>query len=81
MEGSIYLLTRKVEGDEGEPFNESVAVYAGSEEEAQQLVALEFARLRRSSRNAENAYQDSPPFSVNNVKLDDHKLVAYWVTQ
>jgi hypothetical protein len=81
MDGSIYLLTRKVEGDEGEPFNESVAVYASSEEEAHQLVALEFARLRKASSNPEHAYRDTPPFSVNNIKLDDHKLVAYWVTQ
>jgi hypothetical protein len=81
MDGSVYLLTRKVEGDEGEPFNESVAVYAASEQEARQLVAQEFARLRLHSRNAENAYRENPPFNVNHIKLDDHKLLAYWVTQ
>jgi hypothetical protein len=81
MSGFIYVLNRKVEGDQGEPFNQSVAVYAGSADEARSLVALEFARLRQHSHNAEHAYQDRPEFAVDEIKLDENKVLIHWVTQ
>ena len=81
MSGSVYLLNRKVDGDRGEPFNQSVAVFAATPAEARSLVALEFARLRKSSQNAEHAYQDRPDFDVDEIKLDEHKLLIHWVTQ
>ena len=81
MSGFIYVLNRKVDGDRGEPFNQSVAVYAGSAQEARSLVALEFARLRAHSQNEERAYGDRPEFAVDQIKLDESKVLIHWVTQ
>jgi hypothetical protein len=81
MSGFIYVLNRKVDGDQGEPFNQSVAVYAGSREEAESLVALEFAHLRQHSHNEERAYGDRPEFAVDEIKLDESKVLIHWVTQ
>jgi hypothetical protein len=81
MSGFIYVLNRKVEGDRGEPFNQSVAVYADNATEARHLVAREFARLRAHSHNEEHAYGDRPDFAVDEIKLDENKVLIHWVTQ
>src|SRR4051794_11880800 len=81
MDASIYLMNRKVDGDHGEPFNQSVAVYAASPEAARHLVALEFARIRKASKGTEHAYQDTPAFDVNKIKLADKKLLTHGVPQ
>ena len=81
MSGFVYLLNRKVDGDQGEPFNQSVAVYAGSAAEARRLVSQEFARLRAHSENEEHAYGDHPDFALNAIKLDQSKVLIHWVTQ
>ena len=81
MSGFVYLLNRQVDGDRGEPFNQSVAVYANSEAEARRLVAQEFARLRAHSKNEELAYGDRPEFALDEIKLDQSKVLIHWVTQ
>lgn len=81
MSGFIYVMNRKVDGDRGEPFNQSVAVYAGSAAEARSLVAQEFARLRAHSHNEEHAYGDRPEFALDEIKLDQSKVLIHWVTQ
>jgi|1186.fasta_scaffold241953_2 hypothetical protein len=80
MTGSIYLLNRKVNGDQGETFNQSVAVYAQSAKEAKDLVHQEFERIRKVSDNPEHPYHDLPPFEVDEIHLDEHKLLIHWVT-
>jgi hypothetical protein len=80
MTGAIYLLNRKVDGDQGESFNQSVAVYAKSENEAKELVQKEFARIPKYSKNAEHPYQPAPEFQVDEIQLDEHKLLIHWVT-
>ena len=81
MTGSVYLLNRKVDGDQGDAFNQSVAVDASSPDEAKRLVKLEFARIRNGSRNDELPYHDKPEFDVDQIKLDEHKLLIHWITQ
>jgi hypothetical protein len=81
MSGFIYVLNRKVDGDRGEPFNQSVAVYANSAAEARSLVAQEFAHLRQHSHNDERAYGDRPEFALDEIKLDQSKVLIHWVTQ
>jgi hypothetical protein len=81
VSGFIYVLNRQVEGDQGEPFNQSVAVFANNADEARSLVALEFRRLREHSHNEERAYQDRPEFAVDAIKLDESKVLIHWVTQ
>jgi len=81
MTGAIYVLNRKVDGDQGEAFNQSVAVYARSSKEAKELVQQEFARIRKGSENGERAYHDTPEFSVDQIQLDQYKLLIHWVTQ
>jgi hypothetical protein len=77
---SIYLLNRKVDGDHGESFNQSVAVYARSREDAQALVRGEFARIRKASDSAERPYEELPEFSVDKIDLDKYKLLIHWIT-
>jgi hypothetical protein len=77
---SIYVLNRKVDGDHGESFNQSVAVYARTDKEAKDLVKNEFARIRKTSNSAERPYQDTPEFYVDKIDLDKHKLLIHWIT-
>ncbi len=81
MDGAIYLLTRKVGGDQGESFHQSVAVYAPGPKEANDLVHQEFSRLRKSSKSPEHPYQEAPTFDVNRIDLDTYKLLTHWITQ
>ena len=81
MDGEFYLLTRKVDGDRGESFNQSVAVFAKGAKEAKELVHNEFARLRRMSKRPEHPYRDTPEFEVDKIDLDEHKLLIHWVSQ
>jgi hypothetical protein len=80
MDGAIYLLTRKVDGDQGESFNQSVAVYAPGPKEAKDLVQQEFSRLRKASKSPERPYQDTPTFEVDQIDLDTYKLLTHWIT-
>ena len=81
MDGEFYLLTRKVGGDPGESYNQSVAVFAKGVREAKELVRKEFARLRDTSKRAEVPYRDTPDFEVDTIELDEHKLLIHWVSQ
>jgi hypothetical protein len=81
MDGQFYLLTRKVDGDHGESFNQSVAVFAKGAKQAKELVHNEFARLRKTSRSPEHPYHDTPEFDVDKIDLDEHKLLIHWVSQ
>lgn len=75
-DGAIFILSRKVNGDNGQVVMQNVTVYADSAEEARAIVYDQFARLRRISRSPENAYQPTPEFSVDKVSLDRHKLIT-----
>jgi hypothetical protein len=81
MEGSIYVLTRKVDGERGAPYLQNVMVFAGSADEARVLVRDEFARLRRQSSSTEHAYRDAPAFDVDRIALDEHKLLTSHITR
>ena len=48
-DGSIYLLSRQINGDKGEVFMQNVTVFATSQTHAKALVDEQFARLRRIS--------------------------------
>jgi hypothetical protein len=78
IDGAIYLLSRRVQGDHGESFVQNVTVFASSAAEARTLVDHEFAALRNS--NAARAYQVQPEFSVERVSLDAHKMITAGIT-
>lgn len=80
MQGSIYVLSRKVNGDNGESFMQNVIVFASNTEHARTIVADQFARLRRASKSRELAYQAMPTFAVEKVALDEHKMITAGVT-
>ena len=77
MDGSIYLLSRKVQGNQGETLMQNVTVFAASSSEAQAIVEQQFARLRKAG---ERPYQVSPPWQIEKVALDQHKLIAAGIT-
>ena len=81
MDGAIYVLTRNVQGDQGEAFLQNVTVFAGSADEARALVRGEFAKLRAGSKSAERPYRDSPEFNVDRIDLDAHKLLTNHITR
>jgi hypothetical protein len=80
MNGAIYVLSRKVSGDNGESFMQNVTVFADSPTEARALVNTEFARLRKSSQSSERAYQPTPAWNVEKIALDAHKLITAGLT-
>lgn len=80
MDGSIYLLSRKVSGNHGEDFMQNVTVFATSPDHAKALVEEQFIRLRRITGNRERAYQTLPEFRVDKVGLDTHKVITAGVT-
>jgi len=77
-EGAIYLLSRRVTGDHGEPFMQNVSVFAASARDARQIVSDQFQLLRK---NGEHAYQALPEFAVEKVSLDEYKLISAGVTK
>jgi len=81
MDGAIYVLTRSVQGDQGESFLQNVTVFANSPDQAQALVRAEFAKLRSGSTSAEHPYRDAPAFSVDRIDLDGHKLLTNHITR
>lgn len=81
MQGFIYLLSRKVSGDNGEPFMQNVTVFAASPDQARAIVNDQFTRLRRASRSREAAYQALPPFRIEKIMLDEHKMITAGVTR
>jgi hypothetical protein len=72
--GAIYLLSRRVEGDNGELFTQNITVYASSPDHATAIVRQQFARLK------DRAYQSSPDFDVEAVTLDEYKLITAGIT-
>ena len=80
MQGAIYVLSRKVIGDNGEPFMQNVTVFARNPDHARSIVADQFARLRMASQSKENAYQVMPTFSIEKIALDEHKMITAGVT-
>ena len=80
MDGSIYLLSREVRGDQGEVFQQNVTVFAKSSTHARALVNEQFARLRGISNGREPAYQVLPEFAVDKVTLDQHKMITAGIT-
>jgi len=79
--GSIYLLSRRVTGDHGEPYTQNVTVFASSGAEAEQIVNDQFRLLRQGSKSQNRAYQATPKFTVETVKLDEYKMITAGVTQ
>jgi hypothetical protein len=79
-DGAIYLLSRQVQGDHGEPYMQNVTVFAGSAAQARSLVDDQFAAFRKGSRAQERAYQVLPEFSVEKVSLDAYKMITAGVT-
>jgi hypothetical protein len=81
MDGAIFVLTRTVQGDDGQDFVQNVTVFADSADQARTLVRNEFARIRRGSTAAEHPYRDGPAFSVDRIELDAHKLLTSHITR
>ena len=79
-DGSIYLLSREINGDKGEVFVQNVTVFATSQTHAKALVDEQFAQLRRISNAREPAYQVLPEFAVDKVTLDQHKMITAGIT-
>jgi hypothetical protein len=77
IDGAIYLLSRRVRGDQGESFMQNVTVFASSPAQARSLVNAQFATMRRSN---ESAYQAQPEFSVEKISLDAHKMITAGIT-
>jgi glycerol-3-phosphate dehydrogenase len=80
MQGAIYLLSRKVNGDNGESYMQNVTVFASNPEHARTIVNEQFTRLRLASKSKEAAYQVMPTFAVEKVALDEHKMITAGVT-
>jgi hypothetical protein len=78
---SVWLLSRVVTGDSGERYTQNVSVYANSAREAVALVAADFARLGRITGKIEAPYRDSPAWTVEQVKLDNAKLITMGITR
>jgi hypothetical protein len=74
------MLSRNVDGDNGEKMMQNVTVFATNQEEARAIVADQFARLRRVSRSPERAYQPTPAFNIEKIALDKPKLIAAGIT-
>ena len=81
MDGAIYVLSRRVDGDHGESYTQNVTVFASSPTEARALVAEQFAQVRRTPRSPERPYQPDPPWSVEKIQLDQHKVLTAGITQ
>ena len=79
-DGSIYLLSREINGEKGEVFVQNVTVFATSQSHARALVDQQFAQLRRISSSREPAYQVLPEFAVDKVTLDQHKMITAGIT-
>jgi len=79
--GAIYLLSRKVNGDHGEPYMQNVTVFANSAAQAKSLVDDQFASLRKGTRTQERAYQVLPVFSVEKVSLEEYKMITAGITR
>ena len=79
-DGAIFLLSRLVQGDHGEPYAQNVTVFASSAAEALSLVDEQFSAFRKGSRAQERAYQALPKFSVEKVSLDAYKMITAGVT-
>ena len=77
IDGAIYLLSRRVNGDHGESFVQNVTVFASSAAQARTLVDQQFATMRRAN---ETPYQTQPDFSVERVSLDAHKMITAGIT-
>jgi len=80
VDGSIYLLSRKVTGDQGESYMQNVTVFAANPDEAEALVNEQFTRLRRASNSRERPYLPTPAWRVDKVALDQHKLITADIT-
>jgi hypothetical protein len=79
LNGSIYLLSREVNGANGEVYQQNVTVFAPSQTQAKALVNEQFARIRGISKN-EPAYQVLPEFRVDKVTLDEYKMITAGIT-
>jgi hypothetical protein len=80
-QAAIYLLSRKVEGDDGETFMQNVTVYATSSEHALTLVNDQFDRLLKVSTAEERAYHRTPPFRVEKVRLTEYQMISAGITK
>lgn len=56
---TIYLFTRDVTGDAGEPLTQTVTVCASDVESAYAVVQRDFDGLRAASANEERPYKDA----------------------
>ena len=79
MDGAIFVLSRKVRGDDAEEFTQTVTVFADSPSQARGIVERDFAMIRRGGSNR-RAYGTSPAWNVDKVSLDEHKLIMAGVT-
>ena len=80
MDGAIFVLSREVEGDQGQKFTQNVTVFADSPTEARRLVAHEFEELRRHSSAQERPYALEPGWTVDKISLDQHKVLESTIT-
>jgi hypothetical protein len=80
-DGAIFLLSRQVQGDHGESYVQNVSVFANSAAQAISLVDDQFASLRKTARGHERAYQPVPKFSVEQVSLEDYKMITAGITK
>jgi hypothetical protein len=79
--GAIYLLSRNVNGDHGEPYVQNVTVFANSAAQAESLVNEQFAALRTMATGRERPYRRAPKFSVEKVSLEDYKMISAGITK
>lgn len=80
MDGAIYVLSRDVNGDTGQKYTQTVAVFAGSPTEARGIVSREFASIRRNSRSPERPYAETPDWRIDRVDLDESKVISSVIT-
>jgi hypothetical protein len=81
VNGAIYLLSRRVTGDQGEDYMQNVTVFADSVAHAKQIVNDQFRLLRRTGSTRERAYEALPEFNAEKVALDQHKMITAGVTK
>jgi hypothetical protein len=80
MANSVFVLSREVQGDAGDTYTQVLTVYAPSAAEAQDLVRREFTRWRMAGVN-DRAYEPTAKFAIDQVTLDEPKLITAGLTK
>lgn len=87
MTATIYSFFRQIQDNSGQQVAQVVSVYADDLDEATRILEDELAEVRDElgavpveSRRREPSFEETPDWTVNQVVLDEPKIVAFFVT-